>query len=190
MNIPQSYETIVFDEGRTYGFHMFVVPWRSVPPTFSNKSIELLSKDIKLTDPIDISPAYLPHALTALVPEGDPLPNVESFNELRVAFGAAGRRPEFKFAQQVAFARIVPFESSPLTAEALASILVSGVAGAGAVGIGAKLGIVAFGATTGPALLLAAAGGIVVVTLASSAGTEIGKGIAAKVQEWMGIARQ
>jgi len=188
MNMPQSYETTVFDEGRTYGFHMFVIPKRSLGTSFANKNIGDFSKDINLTDPIDISAAYLAHALTALFSEPNPVPNIEPSTQLRAAFGTAGNRAEFNFAQQVAFAPIVPFETSPLTAEALASILVGGVAGAGAVGVGAKLGIVAFGVTTGPAILLAAAGGIVVVTLASSVGTELGKEVTAKVKKWMGVS--
>jgi hypothetical protein len=101
--------------------------------------------------------------------------SAEKSDVLRSSFINAGQSPHFAFAQQVAFSHVVPFEASPLTDEVLASI----ITGSSVVAIGAKLGILAFGVTSGLALLVAAAAGIVVVV----ASVEPGKAIAKRLMD-------
>jgi hypothetical protein len=182
--LAQSYETTIFDHNATTGLHFFVLPARSRKTPLPNDGAEL-AKELGMSNAVDVRPAFLAHALTALIPRPEPGPAVaEPYARLEAAYNAAASTPEFSFAQEVAFSRIVPWEGSPLSAESLAGIMTGG----GAVAIGAKLGIVALGAAaSGPALLFAAASGVFVIIAASEVGKGVGNALSAKIRSWMGV---
>jgi hypothetical protein len=105
---------------------------------------------------------------------GHPPPPPPNDQKLQVAYSGAAVSPDFDFAQEVACARLLPWEASRLHSESLGSL----ISGGGAIAIGAKLG-------------LAAVGGIVMVYGATEAtkpvAAEIGRAVAAKLRDWMGL---
>lgn len=182
-NLRQLYETTIFNGSQT--LHLFVLPKRSFSPNKPYEPSSVLSEFLsEFQESARVEPAYTAHALAAILdqqspssgkPPPGPVISSEKPDALRSSFVNAGQSPNFAFAQQVAFEHLVPFEASPLTNEVLASI----ISGSSTVAIGAKLGILAFGITSGPALLVAAGAGIVVVV----ASVELGKAVAKRFME-------
>jgi hypothetical protein len=174
--LRQSYETTIANAAGDRILHLFSLPSRSFPQNAPYVPSSVFS-DFNFVEAASVDAAYLAHAIAVIldyqlpsgtVPSG-PKTAANDSDLLRALFVNASNSQNFALAEQIAFGRVVPFETSPLTAEVLASI----VAGSSTVGVGAKLGILAFGAVSGPALLVAAAAGIVVVV----ASVEIGKGV-------------
>lgn len=181
MQLRQSYESTITNGNQT--LHFFVLPKRSFSTQKTYEPSSVFNDLTEFQELAQVDPAYTAHALAAILDQQSPSSttprgptiSAEKSDALRSSFINAGQSPHFAFAQQVAFSHVVPFEASPLTDEVLASI----IAGSSVVAIGAKLGILAFGATSGPALLVAAAAGIVVVV----ASVELGKAIAKRFMD-------
>jgi hypothetical protein len=194
--LNQSYETTAV--ARTgQGLHYFVLPKRSIEsgqiPTIEEVT-ELAG--IKLSGEIEVNASTLAYALSALMSDkvmssSDPPPALQTPEErLKAAFISASADANFRVAQQAAYERIVPFDSSPLGAVSLAEIATSLITGGGAVYVGTKLGIATIaGAAAGPVLILTgAAVGIVIVCGAKAAGETIGKGVGKAFLNLLGLS--
>jgi len=162
MNIAQIYETTITDSDRNWLARFLVFPQQAFyeheVPTDEPSLREIFG--FTELQPLDTASA-LPRALAVLLAE-----------DREEQFVTAGRRPPlpslppssvidttlFNFAEELSFAEVVPFESSLLSLQSLASITLK-AAKAGAVPLGAVTALVAVGQN--PALLVAVPAGIV-----------------------------
>jgi hypothetical protein len=187
--VKQTYETtIVFPPAS--GLHIYVVPKRS----FLNGKVPTIEEltttfALKPTGRIDVTPANLANALTALMSKTvmqGPTPEAS----LKTAFQNTNDS-NFAFAEHAAYARIIPSESSPFDLQSLGGLAL----GAGAIGGGIKVGlIVAAGVAAGvggvvsaPILLGSVASGVIIVVAANEIGKITGNEIGKKMLEWMGF---
>ena len=143
MEILQTYETTLTSADGRYSLTVLVIPARSYGSLenteFALKEVSGYLFGTKMITPFPaVHPEMMMGVLTA--------PNIPPDRNLQL------------FASYVTFARIIPFEQSPLGAESLASIAVSSLK-AGTIGLGATVGYVAAGPT--PFLLITVPLGIV-----------------------------
>jgi hypothetical protein len=87
------------------------------------------------------------------------------------------------FAQQISFAQLIPFEESPLDLHSLGSIFSKPTV----LGIGALVGFAAVGFAATPLLLVTVPAGIVIVGAAKGVGEALEKGLADRLQRFMGM---
>lgn len=153
MDLPQTYETTIYDETGECGVTVLTIPARSFarrPP--SEHSVEETARDFlglsvePLGDVLYVGPEMILRILPAEIKR-------------------LGEKDAHFFATYVANARIIPFEQSPLGAESLANIALKS-SRAGSIGIGATVGFIAAGPT--PFLLIAVPLGIVLCGAAVS----------------------
>jgi hypothetical protein len=115
----------------------------------------------------EIPPSYLPAALASLLadePQGNPF----SWAEQLPGPGTVWVPPNsLGFAEYVAFAELIPIEGSPLASKSLLTV---------AVGLGAKIGLIAGGAT--PLVLLTVPPGIILCTAGAVFGPALGQKVA------------
>jgi hypothetical protein len=151
-SLPTSYSTDKPDEAflRNY-FEFETITWLDSVVSIPQVLAAILSQDIQTTGVGPVSSSPLP----AGVPYGQPV-------QPRV----------FQFAEYVAFADVVPFESSPLALTSLAAIATKAAKG-GPVVLGTVTAFVAVGAT--PLLVLAVPAGIVLCGGAISFGKWLDK---------------
>lgn len=163
MKSVQAYETTVADDERTKIARFVVFPQRAFlnnqVPTAETELREFfsLSEFRKLENASE-----LPRALAALLAADDlrdlPTPQTESQPIPSLSSPAVIKPDLFAFAEELSFAQVVPFESSLLSLQAMATIFLKAAKG-GAVPLGAVAALVAVGTT--PALLVAVPAGIV-----------------------------
>jgi hypothetical protein len=187
MDFPQFYDTSLYERG-TYverGFRLITVPRRSLVDADEfdpvRLSLRLGIRGLEGTDsrsPTQVEAWSLPFLVDSLIGGQPPWP-FEPFapRPFRIDRRSRVRGPS-PFAQHVAFAPVVPFESSPLGPKTLADLLTAGG------GAGAALGSYVTG---DPVLLIVAAGGIIVGGAASGIGDALRVGLRAKLLELMGV---
>jgi hypothetical protein len=145
MEIFQTYETTIFSRDLDLGATVLVIPARSlrggITPNLHFAAESLFAAQL---DPYGSERSYI-----------DPQQFASMLSQPMAARDAA---ETLAFASYVLTARIIPFESSPLGAESLASIAASSVK-AGTVTLGATVGYIAAGST--PFLLITVPLGII-----------------------------
>jgi hypothetical protein len=184
----QAYETtIVYSP--TEGMHFYAIP-RTAFPNEQVRDINLLVQDFPMNGVIDVLTASdLARGLAALISADKTMaaaPPTTAPPPLNLHLLFVTPDPTMsQHIEHAAYARIVPFASSPLELESIAGIFT----GAGAVAVGVKLGLLVDGGTTlGPVMLLSASAGVLVVCTAQAAGKELGRFIARKVSSWLGLS--
>ena len=185
MDPTQLYETTIYnrDDGRAFSF--VTVPGRSLafaeaPPA------EALARDLGL-EPIAGTATAAPPVYSVAPLEGWSLPffidalmgrwnGPQPFFEWRFYSDVPKRRGPSEFAQHLAYARVVPFESSPLEAKSLVELITGGAASA------------AVGYLTGhPLFVLFVAAGIIVCGTARGVADALRIGARTKLLAWMGV---
>lgn len=153
MQVVQAYETTILDTSGKYGFKCITIPSRSALPRLdadseSNQRVVADLLEVKLAKSVSVDQivSYLGRILAA--------DNNEEYTEQHLAF-----------AQYASYARVIPFEQSPLGAESLAGIAANAVK-AGAVTLGATIGLMAAGGT--PFVLITVPAGIILCGAAVS----------------------
>jgi hypothetical protein len=165
VRIAQFYETTVFDLDTDRAISLIVVPSRVIVDRTvlenSDTVCEFLGCNPRY---ISRSPSSLTYMIASVLMEADAesalkrivdLANVPS-DRLWEKVG----REVAEFAEQIAYAKLVPFEESPLNLHSLASLAGAG-AKTGAVGIGFTIGLVAALHGT-PLVLVTVPAGIVI----------------------------
>jgi hypothetical protein len=147
MDFIQTYETTITSPDNRLSATVLVIPARSfrLAPLDRKDSLELVANIL----------------FNAKLHDGTTVPYIDIQQFVKVFRSGESRDHEdeaLQFATYVANARIIPFESSPLGAEALASIAAASVK-AGPVTLGATVGFIAAGPT--PFLLITVPLGII-----------------------------
>ena len=193
----QAFETTVV-YNLTCGLHVYSIPKHAFRAGTAY-DIDALIKDLPLAGTIDVANASdIARALAAIMSEDTILAPMTAVSppptQALLTLYANPNLNIYMHAEHAAFAKIVPFESSPLDLDSMAGIFsgAKAIAGAGAVAVGVKLGLLvaagAVGTTLGPVLLMSAAGaGVLVVCSAKSAGDELGRAVGKKVAAWLGL---
>jgi hypothetical protein len=192
-SVAQFYETTIHDRDSARAFSFVVVPARSVrdrevPPA------DLVAHQLGFRDapearprrwpPVGrVAPWLLPFAIDlALGRDEEEFYRWGPFFLEEHLFGPRHRRAEragpSAFAQYLAYAPVVPFESSPLAPKALSDLAAAGG------GIGGALGAYVTG---DPLLLLTIPAGIVVCGAARGVGQALEIGLRARVLDFMGV---
>jgi len=149
--LAQWYETTVFDRERRLAARFVVVPRRSLrepealdfPPNAQHPLLERLGPDV-----IDLggppAPSYLPAALMVTFEPAEGLSSASLDDRIGAypTYYPEDRWELRRFAEEVVFSRVIPFEGSPLGADSLATILTEAPVG---IGLGAYIGFVAAG---------------------------------------------
>lgn len=190
----QTYETTIHDRDSGRAFSFLVCPARSlgdgggdVPP------VEVVARRLGLNRRPDrpsrhwpplneVSPWALPFAIDiTLGRDEEDLYRWGPFSLEEHLFAPRRRREAMgpsAFAQYVAYAPVVPFESSPLTPKSLSELAAAGG------GIGGALGAYVTG---DPLLLLTIPAGIIVCGAARGVSQALEIGLRSKVLEFMGV---
>jgi hypothetical protein len=158
----QLFATTLYDRHQPQQLSFVFIPTRSM----ANRFVPELS--VLRT----IAPSYLPAALASLL--SPPVPsNPFSWADTPPPVGYVFVDPNsIGFAEYVAFSEVVPFEESPLRSKSLMTL---------AVATGAKIGLIAGGAT--PFVLLTVPAGIILCT----AGVIFGPALGEKVSKLIGV---
>ncbi|GAC1464484.1 MAG: hypothetical protein NVSMB70_10510 [Chamaesiphon sp.] len=174
MEIVQFYETAVADRSRGYAVQFLTVPRRTYPEISEAFIREHLGFDNFLEIPVL---SALPYAIALLLHEQNTEAVLNTFQ-----YGPRLDYPPdlIEFTEYVAYAKVIPFEASPLGSESLATI----AATASPLAIGAFLGFTAVGA--GPLLFLAVPAGIIICYVAQG----VGEGVRERVQDFLKIPRR
>lgn len=178
MNPAQLYETTICnrDDGRACWF--ISVPARSIL-TLELAPAGLIADRLGLepigpTSVVEPVEAWsLPFMIDGLMGRWT---GPQRFREWRFYFDVPNRRGPSQFAQHVAFAKVIPFKSSPLGAVALAELIVRG-------DVSAALGYLG----GHPVLLFEAAGAIIVCGAATGIGDGLRIGLRTMLLRLMGV---
>ena len=154
----QVYATTLYDPGRSRSLHFTIVPARSLrrpvegPLQVARRlGLAPLSDDRPYLRPVDgWSLPFLLDALTGSYPTNFPW-------VLEIPFPGAGRQGEgpTEFAQQVAYAQVIPFEESPVRGRSLAGLLTTG---------GATAAVAAYAESGEPVVIVVVAGAVILFT--------------------------
>jgi hypothetical protein len=182
MDPVQVYETALYDRNGGQGFRFVTVPVRSlsaeeVPP------VEVIAQRVGL-DSVD--PRGAPRvepveawSLPFLIDAAMGRPDFPSLWEERFWLPPRVRRGPSEFAQYLAFAPVIPFESSPLSGKSLSDVITAAGGSAGAA-------VGAFG-THEPLLLIAVPFGIVLCGAARGVGDALRIGLRARLLDLMHV---
>lgn len=182
----QSYETTIHNRDDGQAFMFLTVPARSTRES-GVSDITTVQRQLGLRDRPhgrrmtgSIQPWALPFAIDIALGR-DERSFYEPWGPFLIEEHLRGNRPggPSPFAQYLAYAPLVPFESSPLGAKALSDLAATGG------GIGAAVGAYATG---DPLPLLAVPAGIVVCGAAHGLGDALRIGLRAKLLHLMGVA--
>lgn len=153
MKLLQFYETTVTSDISSHEARFLTVPHRSIDGNQSAQSVDAVLEELGLRKIADVQPSNLGHALAVLL-SPSATDNMEG-ELIRAAMGqqaphtnAIVAAADITFAELVAYTDVVPFETSPLSAQALVKFVTTASGGA----LGAYAGFVAFGAS--PLLLV------------------------------------
>jgi hypothetical protein len=183
--VPQIYETELENPETGHAVRFLTIPGRSL----ADRAI--LNEPERLMGELDLRPlgeplraSEVPYAVASILLREDAEQALEHFYLVR------SRLPDFiadhpqvlEFSEYVSFARIVPFEQSPLAGEALGDLLASG----SGVGIGAGIGIMVAGGPT-PLLFLTVPAGIIICGSAKGIADGMAEGLRYHVRRLMGL---
>jgi hypothetical protein len=176
MELTQIYETTVAEPGSGIAFRYISIPARSFPDGAVPQAFDLAA-DLDLDILTDVSSASdVPVFLASLIRhEGD-----EEQVRLLGADEARGL-PEWEMAETLAFAELVPFESSPLATESVVGALIKG----GGITSGALVGLVSAGPT--PLLLLTVPAGMILCGAAAGIAAALEQGLRARLLRRLGV---
>jgi hypothetical protein len=169
----QVFATTLYDRHQPQSLSFIFVPARSMknsltPDLYTAK--DLIEPTANYV--YEIPPSYLPAALASLLPD-PPQSNPFSWAGQLPGPGTIWVPPNsLGFAEYLAFAEVIPIEGSPLASKSLLTV---------AVGLGAKIGLIAGGAT--PFVLLTVPAGIILCT----AGAVFGPALGQKVSKLISI---
>lgn len=177
MQITQLFETTVADRDQNYVVRFITLPTRAI------EAQDLLTNRADLLGALGLrdfrelpSLSLLPYAI-ALMLQGNTAVAVADRLQRR-DFDALP--PELvTFAEYASFARVVPFEESPLGLQSVAGIIASG----SPLAIGVLIGITAAAGATGPVLFGAVAAGIILCYVTDA----VGRGLHYHILKVMGV---
>jgi hypothetical protein len=183
--VPQLYETELEHPGTGHAVRFLTVPARSVAERAILSEPEALMAELELRplgDPLHAS--EVPYAVASVLLRDDAVQALEHFYLVRNRLPAfMGDHPQvLEFSEYVSFARVVPFEHSPLGGEALGNLLASG-SGAG---IGAGIGFIVAGGPT-PLLFVTVPAGMIICGSAKGIADGLGEGLRYRVRRLMGL---
>lgn len=192
MDPAQLYETTIYNRSGGAPFTFITVPGRSLVDGVVAPNAAEFARRLNLREPrfrdqeaIRLAPIEawsLPFMIDAVL--GRPLDDFvwpyEPFFVERYLEGRSGRRRggPSEFAQYLAYAPVVPFESSPLGPKALSELATAGG------GVGAAVGAYATGH---PLLLLVVPAGIIVCGAARGISEALRIGLRARLLDLMGV---
>jgi hypothetical protein len=184
MELVQWYDTTVADRDQDATARFLVVPARSVPSPELLANRTALMQRLGLQSIQDlVSPSFLPHAFLAVLTAetaDDAKQRLEALLSSPQAF--ADTPPDLRsFAEQLAFAPLVPFEASTPDLTAIASI-VAKAAGAG-YAVGAVVGVVASGPT--PLILVTVPAGMIICGAAAGVAKALEEGLYERLIGWI-----
>jgi len=179
MQIVQSYETTVADRDQGYAVQFVTLPKRAIAEEYQS----LLTSQSDLLGVLGLeqftalpSLSLLPYAIVVML-QGNDFKTASDRLQNR-DFGDLP--PELlTFAEYASFARVVPFEESPVDFQSIAGIIASG----SPLGIGVLIGITAAAGATGPVLLGAVAAGIILCYVTDA----VGRGLHYRILKVMGV---
>jgi hypothetical protein len=181
MKMLQMYETTIMSGESQHAMHVVVVPRRSEPTDDNAEPMRILDAldlaKLAPTNPSDLAK----HLALMLSPD-------VSARDLPQALGTVtqGSDPSYqptpsdvRFAEFVAFERVIPFEESPLSLESLAKIVTT----ATGAGLGAFVGFVAFG--SGPLLFVSVPAGMLICGAARGVAQALEEGLRERLLVWL-----
>ncbi len=161
MQTAQIFETTIIEPSSQHAAHLIVIPSRSLY-TEDYTSVEAFLPELELRlITKDVGVSNLSRSLAVILSDSDAgdeavsMAASEGAIETKGGLGAI-TLSDMEFAEIVAFDKIVPIEQSPLSAEALATLVTK----ASGPALGAFVGFVAFGAT--PMLLVGVPAGMII----------------------------
>lgn len=184
-SVPQIYETELEHPETSHAVRFLTVPARSVADPAILSEPEALMAELELRPlGVPLSASEVPYAVASILLREDAEQALEHFHLVRDHLPAfMGDHPQvLEFSEYVSFAKVVPFEQSPLAGEALASLLASG----SGVGIGAGIGIMVAGGPT-PLLFLTVPAGIIICGSAKGVADGLAEGLRYRVRRLMGL---
>lgn len=185
MAIIQIYETTILEHESDCGLGLLVVPARSMPMN------ELRATPAELLERLDlemgerVSPRDVVKAIAALLwgqmDRGHPL---EIYSALldRDMGGIIGDRAVIQFAEEASFARLVPFEQSPIDLESIVSLFTKASSTSG-VALGAYAGWAVAGPT--PLLFVSVTGGMLLFGAAAGIASALQEGLRYRFLRWL-----
>jgi hypothetical protein len=154
VSITQVYETTILDTSGQFGFACMVIPSHAT--------------SVRLGEDRESSQGLVAELLGLSVDSPSP-PSLDLATMLAILIareqGDETYENYIRFSEYVSYARVIPFEQSPLGAESLAAIAANAVKG-GTVTIGTTIGFMAAGPT--PLLLITVPAGIILCGAAVS----------------------
>lgn len=182
MNPTQFYETTIYNRDARRGFTYVTIPARAVPDVtlleVESVGDSLGFERILRVEPIEQwSAPFLFDAALGRYPDFPFAFDFPFIFERGAPPPRRGRGPS-DFAQYLAYERVVPFETSPLSAQSFASVLGAGGGVGGAVG---------YYATGDPLILVAVPAGIIICGAAAGVADALRIGLRARILEMMGV---
>lgn len=180
MQIVQFYETTIADRGKDYVLHFITLPEKTLGEQgLSSNTMPALHQALGL-ERFEALPSLssLPYAI-ALILQG-PVETVsgrlqkKTFDDLPHEL--------IDFSEYAAFARVVPFEESPLDLQSVAGVLAKAKGSPALIGV--TVGIMAAAGNTGLVLLGMVAAGIIIIYAADA----VGKSLHELIPKWLRVS--
>lgn len=185
MRVAQYYDTVVEDRETGSALRYIVIPARSFKNTATLRDRKMLAQRLRFEVIQQLSASDLPRALLATLLEDRTEIAFTTFQWKfnRPAEIAPSKTDELRlaFAEYAAYEKLIPFEESPLSPEALASVALRG-SGAAA---GAMAAYVAFGNT--PLVFVAVPAGMILCGAAAGLAKALHDGLEQQVRKLMGL---
>jgi hypothetical protein len=180
MQLVQFYETTIADRDKEYIVHFVTLPKKTIGEQgFSSNTMPALREALGLERYEELpSLSSLPYAI-ALILQG-PVETV--FGRLQKKTFDDLPRELIDFSEYAAFARVVPFEESPLDLQSVAGVLAK--AKDSPLLLGATVGIMAAAGNTGLVLLGMVAAGIIIIYTADA----VGKSLHELIPKWLRVS--
>jgi hypothetical protein len=174
MRTSQIYETTVIDRFSDLSAHFIVVPARSLPEGITLEPAELLSK-LQAEGKSFLNASFALHLLAYVftfesVEREMTFEDIDSFQQ-GPPEDIVLKPEHYFFAEYLLFARIIPFEQSPIDLESLGNLITT----ASGVGVGAYVGFLVGG--SGPLLFVTVPAGMIICGAASGVAKALEKGL-------------
>lgn len=187
MQLLQTYETSIFDRDNKWNLAFLVVPQRTTSTKGLSLNLPEIAEALDLEIPVEtmaITISRLPEALSAILVADAKGGSAQDIFEAAVRRRidetlAADYGSAMRFAEQVCFCEVLPFEQSPVAGASIATLL----AKSGGVGVGAYVGFALSGST--PLALITVPLGMIICGAASGAAMGLQDGLRKLTSQWL-----
>lgn len=166
MSVAQFYETTVVDDDLGLAARFVAVPGRFLPEKIDPIEPQGLIETLGFDQVVPIEPGWLVRGVASALAAESP-----AFLEYWPQRLDAVDNRHFRFAEYLTMARVVPFESSPLTAESIGNLITTTTG----VGLGAFSGFVVAGSS--PFIFVLVPAGMILFGAAAGVGRGLEEGL-------------